>query len=109
MPTLRVQIPQVVAGQCAFFATTALLGALMGKKYTSEGQDYLNVVSTPLNALARAGILAGLVFTLTFLANVLTACITMAKAFLFFCKDNDKVIPLGRALPVSATPVTLYR
>jgi len=82
-----------VGGQAAFFATTSLLGALLAEKYTKMGQDFQNTVGQQLSEWTRAGLLAGIVFTMLFLANTLTSCIAMAKRLVKFCKDNDEVLP----------------
>ncbi|OLQ00149.1 hypothetical protein AK812_SmicGene17232 [Symbiodinium microadriaticum] len=73
---------KVVAGQNAFFATTALLGALLADKRTKQGQE--------LSEFARAGLLAGIIFTMLFLANTVTSCISMAKKLVQFCKDKPE-------------------
>jgi len=96
-----------VAGQNAFFATTGLLGALMAEKYTSMGKNYKSTVGQELSQWTRAGLLAGIVFTMLFLANTLTSCINMAKSLVVFCKDNpevearkDKTFPATHIVPL---------
>merc|ERR1740117_671892 len=37
--------------------------------------------------------LAGIIFTMLFLANTLTSCINMAKSLVNFCRDNKEVLP----------------
>lgn len=82
-----------VAGQNAFFATTALLGALLADKYTKLGKNWQQTVSQELSEFTRAGMLAGIIFTMLFLANTLTSCINMAKSLVSFCRDNPAVLP----------------
>jgi len=82
-----------IAGQNAFFATTALLGALLADKYTVDGQNYKATVGQEASEWSRAGLLAGILFTMLFLANTLTSSITMAKELVAFCKDNPDVVP----------------
>jgi len=82
-----------VAGQNAFFATTALLGALLADKYTKLGLNFQLTVSQELSEFTRAGMLAGIIFTMLFIANTLTSCIKMAKQLVKFCKDNPAVLP----------------
>merc|ERR1719265_165116 len=82
-----------VAGQNAFFATTGLLSALMADKYTKMGINYQKTVGQELNEFTRAGMLAGIVFTMLFLANTLTSCINMAKKLVKFCNGNVQVMP----------------
>jgi Na+/H+-translocating membrane pyrophosphatase len=92
-----------IAGQNCFFATTALLGALLADKYTSLGQNWQSTVGQELSEWTRAGLLSAIVFTMLFLANTLTSCITMAKLITAHAKDNpDSVGPrLGKAFPAS--------
>merc|ERR1719277_2035289 len=82
-----------VAGQNAFFATTCLLGALLADKYTKLGKNFQSTVGQELSEFTRAGMLAGIIFTMLFLANTLTSCITMAKKLVTFCKNNAEVMP----------------
>lgn len=91
-----------VAGQNAFFATTALLGALLADKYTKLGKNWQQTVSQELSEFTRAGMLAGIIFTMLFLANTLTSCINMAKSLVEFCKDNKEVLPrLDKKFPAT--------
>lgn len=82
-----------IAGQNAFFATTCLLGALMADKYTQAGENFKNTTGQEFSEFTRAGLLASIVFTMLFLANTLSACITMAKSVVSHCKDNSDVVP----------------
>jgi len=82
-----------VAGQNAFFATTALLGALLAEKYTSLGKDFQHSEGQELSEFTRAGLLAGIIFAMLFLAHTLTSSIKMAKLLVTFCKDNERVMP----------------
>lgn len=82
-----------VAGQVAFFATSALVGALMADKYTKLGEDYTGTTGQRLGQFTRAGLLAGIIFTMLFLANTLTGCIQMAKNLVKFCAGNSAVAP----------------
>merc|ERR1719440_490680 len=82
-----------VAGQNAFFATTSLLGALLADKYTSLGKNFKQTVGQELSAYTRAGLLAGIIFTMLFIANTLTSCIQMAKKLVSFCRGNADVTP----------------
>jgi len=91
-----------IAGQNCFFATTALLGALMADKYTTLGQNFKLTVGQELSEWTRAGLLAAIIFTMLFLANTLTSCITMAKLVTDHCKNNPSVGPrLDKAFPAS--------
>ncbi|CAE6942073.1 unnamed protein product, partial [Symbiodinium sp. CCMP2456] len=99
---------KVVAGQNAFFATTALLGALLADKRTKQGVDFTSTVGQELSEFARAGLLAGIIFTMLFLANTVTSCISMAKKLVQFCKDKpeesgprlDKSFPATHIIPL---------
>lgn len=82
-----------VAGQNAFFATTALLGALLADKYTKLGFNFQLTVGQELSEFTRAGLLAGIIFTMLFIANTMTSCIKMAKMLVNFCKHNHDVAP----------------
>jgi len=82
-----------IAGQNAFFATTSLLGVLLADKYTSVGEDWQQTVGQELSEWTRAGLLAGIIFTMLFLANTLTSCIQMAKLLVEYCRDNEDVMP----------------
>jgi len=82
-----------VAGQNAFFATTSLLGALLADKYTKLGKNFQLTVGQELSEFARAGLLAGIIFTMLFIANTLTSCIKMAKSLVTYCKGNAEVAP----------------
>lgn len=82
-----------VAGQNAFFATTTLLGALMADKYTKLGKNFQLTVGQELSEFTRAGLLAGIVFTMLFLANTLTSCIQMSKRLVEFARENPDVAP----------------
>lgn len=86
--TTQAHNGKVVAGQNAFFATTALLGALLADKRTKQGMDYSATIGQELSEFARAGLLAGIIFTMLFLANTLTSCIQMAKKVVAYCRDN---------------------
>jgi len=91
-----------VAGQNAFFATTALLGALMAEKRSASGGDFRSSQGQELAEFSRAGLLASVVFAMLFLAHTLTACIKMAKLLVAHCKDNPKVMPRAdRAFPAT--------
>ena len=46
-----------------------------------------------LSEWTRAGLLAGIIFTMLFLANTLTSCIAMAKKLVNFCRNNPEVMP----------------
>merc|ERR1712232_30680 len=46
-----------------------------------------------MGEFTRAGMLAGIIFTMLFIANTLTSCIKMAKGLVEFCKDNEDVCP----------------
>lgn len=93
---------KVVAGQNAFFATTTLLGALLADKYTKEGLDWQNTVGQELSEFTRAGLLAGIGFTMLFLANTLTSCIEMAKKLVTYCDGNTEVLPrLDKKFPAT--------
>jgi len=91
--TTQAHNGKVVAGQNAFFATTALLGALLADKRTKQGQDYTATVGQELSEFSRAGLLAGIIFTMLFLANTLTSCISMAKKVVTFCQNNPEAGP----------------
>merc|ERR1719487_63267 len=82
-----------VAGQNAFFATTSLLGALLADKYTAMGQNFQVTVGQELSEFTRAGMLAGIIFTMLFIANTMTSSIKMAKQLVGFCKGNPGVVP----------------
>eukprot|EP00931_Biecheleriopsis_adriatica_P104353 TRINITY_DN79034_c0_g1_i1.p1 TRINITY_DN79034_c0_g1~~TRINITY_DN79034_c0_g1_i1.p1 ORF type:complete len:1002 (+),score=189.30 TRINITY_DN79034_c0_g1_i1:144-3149(+) len=85
--TTQAHNGKVVAGQNAFFATTALLGAMLADKRTKQGLNFQSTIGQELSEFARAGLLAGIIFTMLFLANTLTSCITMAKKLVHFCND----------------------
>jgi len=99
---------KVVSGQNAFFATTALLGALLADKRTKQGVDFTSTVGQELSEFARAGLLAGIIFTMLFLANTVTSCIRMAKKLVRFCKEKpqqsgprlDKTFPATHIIPL---------
>jgi len=91
-----------VAGQNCFFATTALLGALLADKYTKNGKNFQQTVGQELSEFTRAGLLAGIIFTMAFIANTMTSCIQMAKSLVAFCKDNTEVMPrAGKVFPAT--------
>merc|ERR1719487_2140379 len=91
-----------VAGQNAFFATTSLLGALLADKYTKLGLNFQQTVGQELSEFTRAGMLAGIIFTMLFIANTLTSCIKMAKTLVTFCKGNHHVLPrTDKAFPAT--------
>jgi len=91
-----------VAGQNAFFATTSLLGALLADKYTKLGLNFQSTVGQELGEFTRAGMLAGIIFTMLFIANTLTSCIGMAKKLVHFCKGNHDVLPrLDKVFPAT--------
>eukprot|EP00930_Biecheleria_cincta_P016869 TRINITY_DN13580_c0_g1_i1.p1 TRINITY_DN13580_c0_g1~~TRINITY_DN13580_c0_g1_i1.p1 ORF type:complete len:524 (-),score=98.72 TRINITY_DN13580_c0_g1_i1:129-1700(-) len=106
--TTQAHNGKVVAGQNAFFATTALLGALLADKRTKQGLNFTATVGQELSEFARAGLLAGIVFTMLFLANTLTSCIQMAKKVVAYCKENaedtkprsDKKFPATHIVPL---------
>merc|ERR1740130_1293787 len=91
--TTTAHTGKCVAGQNAFFATTALLGALLADKYTKLGKNWQQTVGQELSEFTRAGMLAGIIFTMLFIANTLTSCIKMAKLLVNFCKHNHDVMP----------------
>lgn len=91
-----------VAGQNAFFTTTALIAALMAEKYTKLGKNFQSTVGQELSQWSRAGLLAGIIMTMLFLANVMTSCIKLASRLVNFCKDNKQVEPrLDKEFPAT--------
>eukprot|EP00913_Durusdinium_trenchii_P001169 g1075.t1 len=80
--------------QNAFFATTALLGALLADKRTKQGVDFTSTVGQELSEL--------------FLANTVTSCIRMAKKLVHFCKEKpeqsgprlNKTFPATHIIPL---------
>eukprot|EP00928_Gymnodinium_smaydae_P040403 TRINITY_DN27401_c0_g1_i1.p1 TRINITY_DN27401_c0_g1~~TRINITY_DN27401_c0_g1_i1.p1 ORF type:complete len:983 (-),score=246.68 TRINITY_DN27401_c0_g1_i1:73-3021(-) len=82
-----------VAGQNAFFATSALLASLMADKYTTLGKNFQSITGQEMSQWSRAGLLSGIIMTMWFLSNTLTSCIKMAKLLVKFCTNNPKVLP----------------
>eukprot|EP00811_Abedinium_folium_P014074 NODE_230_length_3340_cov_2.787115.p1 GENE.NODE_230_length_3340_cov_2.787115~~NODE_230_length_3340_cov_2.787115.p1 ORF type:complete len:599 (-),score=218.84 NODE_230_length_3340_cov_2.787115:260-2056(-) len=100
--TTTAHTGKVVAAQNAFFAVTALTGALAADKYTDFGMDYNNTAVAEMSEYTRAGLLAGVIFAMIFLGNELTSCITMAKSVVTLCDGNPEVMPrLDKRFPAT--------
>ncbi|CAE8626624.1 unnamed protein product [Polarella glacialis] len=77
-----------VAAQNAFFATSALIGALLADKRTKQGLNFQSTNQQELSEFARAGLLASVVFAMLFLSNTLTSTIQMAKLLVAWAKEH---------------------